>query len=140
MNQQNDYQRIKRLKRLLREETGLGEGYDHYFFLSRMGSDYRGYPFTWEPFRDLAGPLVIGDDSVPIVMISDTKVRETPEISLQDYPEPHYQFWISTDIAVAIIADEWLSLLVKNHASHGRYKGPFDWFFEFLKSRSAESY
>jgi hypothetical protein len=30
---------------------------DSYFFLVRVGRNYDKYPFGWEPFRDLAGPL-----------------------------------------------------------------------------------
>ena len=124
------------LKEHLGRETGLEVGHDTYFFLGRMGSNYREYPFPWEPFRDLAGPLEVETGAIPIVVLSDNQSREKPEIREVSVPVGHYQFWVSPTCSAQSVADAWLPLLVKDHAAHGRYKGPFDWFMRDLKLKA----
>ena len=123
---------IKRLKRTLAQSTGLHEGYDTYFFLSRMGDNYQEYGFNWEPFRDLAGPLLGGNESIPIIVMSDDKSRNAPEVEKVNSPISHYQFRVSPNLGAEVIANHWLELIVDNGAKHGQYKGPFDWFVNLL--------
>ena len=47
--------------------------HDSYFFLIRLGDNWADYPFNWEPFREIAGPLEPPEGALPIVMHS---VRE----------------------------------------------------------------
>jgi hypothetical protein len=126
------------LRRLLAQDLGLPEMPDDYFFLMRIGDDYRDYPFNWEPFRDVAGPLTAGSASLPIVVISDSKERPEPEIRQSTSPFPHYEAWVSRTIPVERIASAWLELLVNDDASLGSYQGPFDCFPRGLGIRAEQ--
>lgn len=61
MSNQDTYDSIRELKRVVAQQNGLDKGYDNYFFLARIGSNYNEYGFNWEPFRDMAGPLDAGE-------------------------------------------------------------------------------
>ncbi len=123
---------VRQLKKAASAELGIEERYDSYFFLARLGSNYDKYVFNWEPFRDLAGPLVSSETSLPILVISDDKARSRPEIVRQESPYPHFRFFVSPSVPVAPIANTWLELLVSDGAQHEKYKGPFSWFTKNL--------
>lgn len=124
--------RIKLIVKPLAEQTGLAEVSDYYFFLARVGSNYHDYPFNWEPFRDLAGPLKVGKQSIPIVVMSDDNDRTEPEVKKGTVPEPHFQMRVSPSIDVVRIADRWLELLVDDGALHA-FAGSKDWFLDNLR-------
>jgi hypothetical protein len=121
------------LRRTLADKFGLPERLDSYFFLLRIGGNYGEYPFNWEPFRDLAGPLQTGSESLPIVVISDSTERQVPEVLRVELPIPHYELRVSPTIPVQAIATTWLDLLVDDGALHGSYHGPFSWFADNLE-------
>ncbi|HEU4388480.1 MAG TPA: hypothetical protein VFV34_11830, partial [Blastocatellia bacterium] len=106
---------------------GLSENLDNYYFFLRLGTNYRDYPFNWEPFRDLAGPLEAGAGSIPIVVVSDSTDRKIPELRRRQEPAPHYELWVSPTIPVEAIASTWLELLVEDGAL-SRSQGPVNWF------------
>jgi len=128
MPEQSHYDRVRSLKKHLAEKTGLNEGYDTYYYLARMGSNYDKYGFQWEPFRDLAGPLEVGANALPLVVMSDDRQRSKPEVLNVEEPIRHFQLWVSPSCPAASVANAWLELLTDNSASHTSYKGPFDWF------------
>jgi hypothetical protein len=130
-NSQN-IKRVLEIKKYVAQQNGLEEGYGNYFFFARIGSNYDEYQINWEMFRDLAGPLEIGEGSIPIILISDASLRQAPELSRAETPTPHYQIRISPGLQVVPIANTWLELLVDNQVSHGQYQGPFDWFVRKL--------
>jgi hypothetical protein len=132
MSTQEIEARVRDLKKIVAQQASLKETYDNYFFLARIGSNYMEYHFSWESFRDLAGPLEVGERSLPIVIISDAKPRQAPELSEAEKPTPHYQIRVSPTVDIMSLTNMWLELLVDNQASHGRYKGPFDWFVHNL--------
>ena len=127
MSNQETYDRIRELKRIVAQQNGLDKGYDNYFFLGRIGSNYNEYGFNWEPFRDMAGPRDAGEGALPILIISDAQPHQVPEQSKVQVPMPHYPIRVSPSLGAAFIACMWLDLLVDNHALHGYYQGPFDW-------------
>jgi hypothetical protein len=125
-------QQTKELRRALAEEFGLSENLDNYYFLQRIGTNYGDYPFNWEPFRDLAGPLKAGSASLPIVVVSDSTGRNAPEVRHREEPAPHHELWVSPTTPAEAIASAWLELLAENGAFHGDYHGPFNWFPQAL--------
>ncbi len=105
-----------------------------YFFLVRIG-DYHGdqeYPFSWEPFRDLAGPLAIGESSLPVVVISEVSARTEPDVRRIESPWPHFELRVSRSVPAAAVANAWLETIVAAGAGHGEYRGPFGWFASTL--------
>ena len=121
-------EQTQELRRTLARQLGLPEKLDTYFFLLRIGANFGEYEFNWEPFRDLAGPLQPGSNSLPIVVVSDSTQRRVPEHRRSEEPVPHHELWVSPTVPVEAIASAWLDLLAKNEALHGSYQGPFDWF------------
>jgi hypothetical protein len=121
-------EQMRQLRQALGRKMGLPETTDSYFFLVRIGANYSEYPFNWEPFRDLAGPLRPGSGSLPVVVISDSTARRTPEIVRAEHPIAHYEFRVSPTIPVEVIANAWLELLVDNGALYGTFTGPFKFF------------
>jgi hypothetical protein len=133
MASKETYKWIGELKKIIAQQNGLEEYFDNYYFLARIGSNYFEYNFRWEPFRDLAGPLGIGDSSLPIFIISDAKPRRAPEQRKVVIPTPHYQLWVSPGLDVVSVAGMWLELLVDDQAFHTDFDhGPFDWFVRGL--------
>lgn len=124
---------MHRLKTIVSSNLGLAIGYDEYYFLARIGDNYKNYSFAWEPFRDVAGPLLKSQDSKPILIVSENSDIKEPTIFEEIDPFPHYQFKVSPNCPSTIIANSWLELLVDNGALHGNYKGPFDWFVTGLE-------
>ena len=128
MSNQDQWEQIRSLKKSIAQQTGLEEGYDAYFFLARLGSNYDQYSFSWEPFRDLAGPLGAGPNARPILVLSDKEDRAIPEVTQHELPAPHFQFRVSPSCSATSVANRWLELLVDDDASHRRYHGSFRWF------------
>ena len=126
------------LRRALAQDLDLPDVADNYFFLLRIGDSYYDYTFNWEPFRDVAGPLDSGSDSLPIVVISDSRERQAPEVRRSERPSPHYELWVSPTIPAELIASAWLELLVDDAASLGSYQGPFEWFPQGLGVRAEQ--
>ncbi len=121
-------QRAKQLGQALAAELGLPFR-EAYFYLVRIGEyPYKEYRFSWEPFRDLAGPLEIGENSVPVVVISEPAGRTEPEVRRAESPWPHFELRVAPTVPAAAVANAWLETIVKAGARHGAYKGPFGWF------------
>lgn len=101
---------------------------DDYFFLLRVGSNWRDYPFNWEPFRDLAGPLRPSPDSVPVAIIS---VERLAEISTEQVAEPlpHIEITVTPKIPVQSIAEAWISVLKSQGIETSGSQG---WFLTHL--------
>lgn len=129
------YDQLLELRQAVAKKYDLAERADSYFFFLRIGSNYDRYPFIWESFRDMAGPLKIGSNPYTIVMVSDSKERLVPEVVKKDHPFPHYELKVSPMIPVSAIVNSWLELLIDANASHG-YQGPFDWFLHGLQLNS----
>lgn len=113
--------------------TGLHKYEGYYYFLGRMGENYRQYPFSWEPFRDFAGPLLRGRASLPIVLISSDTEPDKPNVEIVQVPRPHYQVKISPTCSAFDIALVWLELLADNEAiprEGGEER--YSWFFKGL--------
>jgi hypothetical protein len=123
---------VKTVTKAVATILGIEDRKDYYFFLARLGSNYDKYPFNWEPFRDLSGPLQSIDSSIPILVISDEQNRSMPEIIREELPLPHYRFFVSPSIPVAKIADSWLQVIAGDGAQHKSYHRPFKWYLETL--------
>jgi hypothetical protein len=126
-------ERNKSLQQFLATKYELKKTSDTYFFLTRLGSNYDVYKFSWESFRDLAGPLEGSNNSLPIVILSDSTNRLVPTVTRAQDPIGHYEIWVSPNLDAPAIANVWLELLVDAGARHGQYKGPFEWFVQGLR-------
>lgn len=125
-------QRAKELGQALAAELGLPFK-ESYFFLVRIGEyPYNEYAFSWEPFRDLAGPLQIGESAQPVVVISEVAGRLEPEVRHTESPWPHFELRVAPTVPAAAVANAWLETIVKAGARHGDYRGPFGWFARTL--------
>jgi hypothetical protein len=124
--------RVRSLGLDVATKLNLGKVLDTYFFLVRVGTNFSEYAFNWEPFRDLAGPLRAGSNSIPIVVVSDSTMRLEPEIKRSEEPMAHYEMVVSPTVSVTAVVRMWLDLLVENGASHGSNKGSFGWFLKYL--------
>ena len=138
MTQDCSEETVKSIIKAVAAALHMKEHYDYYFVLARLGSNYDKYPFSWEPFRDLSGPLEPSDSSIPVLVISDDERRTAPEIVREETPLPHFRFYVSPSIPVATIANSWLELIVKNGARHGSYHGPFEWYLKGLGLSAAD--
>jgi len=132
MTQHSPDETVKSVAQAVAATLGIADRHDYYFFLARLGSNYDKYPFNWEPFRDLSGPLRPSDSSIPVLVISDEKERIAPEIAREEAPLPHVRFFVSPSVPIAAIADSWLQLIAGNGARHEHYQGPFDWYLKAL--------
>lgn len=115
------------------KESGSHKHEGGYYFLGRLGKNYREYPFNWEPFRDFAGPLLRGTESIPIVVISNETEPEKPQVVKASLPKPHYQIIISPKCSTVDIINTWWELLFDNDAiPHTGGEQKHQWFFENL--------
>jgi len=128
MTQDSSEDTVKSVAQAVAATLGITDRCDYYFFLARLGTNYDKYPFNWEPFRDLSGPLRPSDSSIPVLVISDDEKRTAPEIAREEGPLPHFRFFVSPSIPVAAIANSWLQLIAGNGARHASYHGPFEWY------------
>lgn len=118
----------------LATETGLPKREGYYFFLGRLGTNYKEYPFSWEPFRDVAGPLLRRKDSLPIVIVSEDSTPERPQIHRHVLPKTHYQIEISPRCPANEIATAWLELLSDDGAiAQAGGEHHYSFFFKGLK-------
>jgi hypothetical protein len=138
VTQASSEETVKSVAKGVAASLGIEDRNDYYFFLARLGSNYDKYPFNWEPFRDLSGPLLSSDSSIPVLVISDDQKRTTPEIVREQTPLPHFRIFVSPSIPVAAIANAWLQLIAGNGAHHGSYRGPFDWYVRNLGISAAD--
>ncbi|HSN93269.1 MAG TPA: hypothetical protein VLS93_18710 [Anaeromyxobacteraceae bacterium] len=111
-----DRDRLLALKQGLARAIGLPDRRDALFFFLRLGSDWHRYPFSWEPFRELAGSLRPGPASLPVVLVSDGARRSQPELGRSDFPVPHLELRISPECGAAAVARAFLELLAANGA------------------------
>lgn len=88
----------------------------YYFFFGRLGTNYDNYRFSWEPFRDFAGPLLRHQDSIPIVMISVDAKPPRPKVQRVLSPRSHYEIVISPACRVVDIVNTWLETLAEDKA------------------------
>jgi hypothetical protein len=108
---------------------------DRYYFLLRVGGDFSSYPFSWEPFRDLAGPLQIPEGARPIVVRSLHERLEHPVTSAPDHPLPHIEISVAPELPAAAVADAWIAALRREGVA---LTTPSPWFLEGLRLTAAD--
>jgi hypothetical protein len=101
---------IETLVTALEARTNQRARADRYFFLLRAGSNWEDYPFNWEPFRDLAGPLEPPADAVPIAVVSVAEAPE-PTTEVSDDPFPHVEITVAPTVPVNQIVEAWIAAL-----------------------------
>lgn len=126
---------VKELAELVAKSLGLSGYRDVYFFCTRIGNHYTDFDFTfsWEPFRDLAGPLEWAPDAEPVLVVAQAEPLQAPKVDRRKVPAPHFLLTVSKNLSAQSVANVWLETIVEAGAQHGRSVGPFDWFLEGLK-------
>ena len=111
--------------------AGLRKEEGWHFFLGRLGANYDKYQFSWEAFRDFAGPLFRRPDAVPVVVVSSDSESTRPSVKLVGSPSRHYQIAVTPACPVLDIANAWLETLADAGAmpQEGGEEN-YRWFFE----------
>jgi hypothetical protein len=121
-------ERIKEIISAVVKETGLNDfGETNPCFL-RVGNDWKDYPHSWEPFRDLAGLIEWPSDAPSIVMVSKKDIG--PKLLIASFSDPfsHTQILISQSVPIVEIVEAWISQL----SMYGALSKPQAFFLENL--------
>jgi hypothetical protein len=102
--------RVDRIAREVASEVGA-KVQDGYPCLVRVGDNWEAYPFTWEPFRELAGPLEWPEGAPPIVMVSGSEPEKEPHVGTHSMPFPHLRIRISPAVPLPAIVEIWIAQL-----------------------------
>jgi hypothetical protein len=102
-------ERIEEVLRAVETETGMMVSSDRYPCFLRVGDNWSDYPFNWEPFRDLSGPLKWPENAPLIVMISTKEALNEPLIETYQEPRAHNRIKVSPGIPVAAIVEQWIA-------------------------------
>lgn len=95
---------------------------DKYFFLLRIGNNWRDYPFDWDAFVELAAaleerslerPSGASSPLTPVVVVSLDSAEPSPTAEPFSAPAPHLRIVVSPDTAVALLAETWLSAIAR---------------------------
>lgn len=100
--------RIDEIVKSVASETGMRDSGDRYPCFLRVGDNWDDYPFKWESFRDLAGPVEWPEDAPLIVMVSTGEAQSEPMIGTFSEPHPHLRIKVSPAVPVAAIVDKWI--------------------------------
>lgn len=122
------YERYEEIAQAVASETGMKVS-DRYPCLIRVGDNWREYPFNWEPFRDLAGPISWPEDAPAIVVISNADKLSEPIVTTFSEPHPHVRIEVSPSIPVATIVETWIAQLADNVPVK---EEPYTWFLQNL--------
>lgn len=109
---------------------------DAYFFLIRLGDNWSDYPFSWEPFRDIAGPLTVNPQGRPVVVQSVREPLPHPTVTNADYPVPHCEIVVAPTVPVARIVDSWVGVLRDSGLESAAHPSP--WFLDQLDLTPAD--
>lgn len=127
-------ERIEEILDVITSETGM-RARDRYPCLLRVGDDWESYPFKWEPFRDLAGPIEWPEYDPPVVIISSHEQLSEPEIQTRYVPHQHIRFIVSTTVNVTSIVNKWIEILSKYVTPKLE---PVTWFLEGLDLKPSD--
>jgi len=123
------YERYEEIIQTVASGTKMQGSRDRYPCLLRVGDNWREYPFNWESFRDLAGPISWPEDAPPIVIISTSQKLLEPVVTTLSEPYPHIRIEISPTIPTPAIVETWITQL----ASYAPAKEePHEWFLQSL--------
>ena len=122
--------RIEEVIQAVESETGERASADRYPCLLRIGANWGEYPFSWEPFRDLAGPIHWPDEAPPIILISSKETMSAVEVLTVSAPHEHTRLTVAPSLPLALIVDAWISQLI---ITIPRLEKSSSWFLKNLQ-------
>jgi hypothetical protein len=130
---------IERLATALKDRTNQPVD-DRFYFLLRVGSNWRDYAFSWEPFNDLAGPLSPqadgpSTDALPIAVISIPSASG-PTAEVSEDPFPHVEITVAPAVPVQQIVESWIAELRNQGVESAAQPAP--WFLEGLELQAGD--
>lgn len=108
---------------------------DDYYFLIRVGSNWPDYPFEWEPFRDLAGPMSAQAGGIPVAVLSVPSATE-PATVVSEGPVPHVEITVAPNVPVKKIVEAWIAELLNQSVKPRVPPAPL--FLEYLGLRPSD--
>lgn len=128
-------ERIEEILRAVEAESGQRATYDRYPCLLRVGDDWQSYPFSWEPFRDLAGPLNWPEDAPPILVLSSKEALPEPLMGTFSEPHPYLRMRVSPATPLTAVVERWILQLSGYLPPLSK---PNDWFLKNLQLEPAQ--